>query len=62
MRNISINPGTVRPLPDGRWTFTLVIDGVEQQDIVAAQPSACAAKAKMRAMVEEKRRLMDLSG
>ena len=28
----TLTPGTVRPL-DGRWTFTMVVDGVEEPAI-----------------------------
>jgi hypothetical protein len=57
-RKRSVDPGNVRQLPDGRWTFTLIIDGEEKQAIVCALPSADAARVKMAAMVDEKRKIL----
>lgn len=49
----TLTPGTVRPL-DGRWTFTMVVDGVEEPAITPACVSASEAKRNMRALVAAK--------
>ena len=55
MRVKTVNPGTVYLLPDGRWSFTMVVDGKEMQAITPASVTAHEAKQRMRALVETKR-------